>query len=59
VHYSKFSARAFAVYATLFDTLVVLAFILTGALVFLGKRGNRAAILASLALQLLGYPWCR
>lgn len=48
------SVRAFAAYATIFDALVVLAFILTGALVFWGKRGDRAAVLASLTLLLMG-----
>ena len=48
------SVRAFAAYATIFDALVILAFILTGALIFWGKRGDRAAVLASLALLLMG-----
>ena len=48
------SVRSFAVYATIFDASVVLAFILTAALVFWVKRGDRAAVSASLALLLMG-----
>ncbi len=48
------SVRAFAVYAVIFNALVMLAFILIGALVFLGKPGDRTAMIASLALLLMG-----
>jgi hypothetical protein len=48
------SVRAFAAYATLFNAVVMLAFILIGGLVFLGKRRDLTAILSSLALLLMG-----
>jgi hypothetical protein len=48
------SVRAFAIYATLFNVLVMLAFLLTSALIFWGKPGDRGAIFASLALLLMG-----
>lgn len=44
----------FAVYTTVFDALVIGVFILTGVLIFWSKRGDRTAIMASLALMLMG-----
>jgi hypothetical protein len=48
------SMHDFAVYTTIFDALVIGVFILTGALIFWGKRGDRTAIMASLAVMLMG-----
>jgi hypothetical protein len=49
-----FSVRVFAIYDTLINVLVMLAFLLTSALVFWSKPGDRGAIFASLALLLMG-----